>query len=293
VLEQNAPRAKLANRLSVVTDEENGSAVSRYIFHLSQTFFLERGVADSENFVDEENLRLEVRRNGKRQACVHAAAVSLRRSVDELLDLRKVHYLVESPRNLAPAHSENRAAEKNVLTACELRMKSGSNFEQRPDSAIDLGASVSRLRNARENLEQRALPRAISPDDSNDFAFANIEAHIAQRPECLERFSAAECPLPQCPRKRDDLFLKCAIRLPLERTRDAVRLREPLDANCGFAHTESAKRSLDATEEKRSAGKHYHGEDDGDDYHARSYRARSKHRPPASLEKCDGGIQSI
>jgi len=152
MLQQNAAVTKLPHRLRVMTDEEHCAPVSCDVFHFSETFFLERRVADREHFIDKKNFRLEMRRYRERQSCVHPRAVALGRRIDELLDLGKAHDLVEAAGNLRAAHSKNRTAQENVLASRELRMKSGSHFEQRSNTTIDLSAAMRRLCNARENF---------------------------------------------------------------------------------------------------------------------------------------------
>src|SRR5699024_7576027 len=115
---------------------------------------LEGGVSNSEHFVDEKNLRLEMRGDSEREAHVHAARVALDGSVDGLLDLGELDDRIELPRDLVLSHAEYRAREKNVLSSGKLGVKAGSNFEQRADSAIDISASAGRLSDAGKNLEK-------------------------------------------------------------------------------------------------------------------------------------------
>src|SRR5512141_2109159 len=115
MFQQDAPGTQLTNRLCVVAHKENRPAVAGNVFHFAETFLLERGVTDSEHFVNEQDLGLEMRRDSKREPGVHARAVPFRRSVDELLDLGEAHDLLEATGNLAAPHSEYRAAQIDVL----------------------------------------------------------------------------------------------------------------------------------------------------------------------------------
>ena len=90
--------AAVAQRLDdrqVVGDEEHGAALCGDLAHLAQAFLLEGGVADREDLVDEQDLRLEVRGDGEREPHVHPARVALDRRVEEALDLGEVDDLVE------------------------------------------------------------------------------------------------------------------------------------------------------------------------------------------------------
>ena len=93
--------AEPLDRLEVVADEEDRAALRAHVVHLAEALLLERGVADREHLVDEEDLGLEVRGDGEREAQVHAARVALHRRVDEPLDLGERDDLVELRDDLA------------------------------------------------------------------------------------------------------------------------------------------------------------------------------------------------
>ena len=95
-------RAEAAHRGHVVADEEDGAPRTRDLLHLPEALALEGDVADREHLVDEQDLRVEVRRDGEGQAHVHAARVALDRRVEELVDLGELDDLVELARDLAP-----------------------------------------------------------------------------------------------------------------------------------------------------------------------------------------------
>ena len=75
----------------------------RHVLHLAEALLLELRVADGEHLVDEQDLGLEVRRDGEREPHVHAARVALDGSVEELLDLGERDDLVELPLDLGAA----------------------------------------------------------------------------------------------------------------------------------------------------------------------------------------------
>src|SRR3954463_13904670 len=91
----------------VVTDEQHRQPLARDISHLAEAFLLKRDVADREDLVDDENLRLEMRRNRERKTDVHAARVALDRRVEERPDLGELDDLVELSNDLATRHAED------------------------------------------------------------------------------------------------------------------------------------------------------------------------------------------
>ena len=62
-------------------------------------------------------------------------------------------------------------------------MKTGANFEETTDAAADFRPAGGGLRDARKNLQQRRLARAVAANQAEDFAFANFQRNVFQRPE--------------------------------------------------------------------------------------------------------------
>ena len=155
----------------VVADKQHRAAVAaRDLVHLAEAFLLELGIADREHFVDDQDFRLQMRRDGEGEAHIHAGGIALDRRVEELLDLGKGDDLVEFPADLGAAHAEDRAVEIDVLAAGQFGMKAGADFQQARDAAAQGDAPGGRLGDAAEDLEQRALAGAVAADDAEDLA---------------------------------------------------------------------------------------------------------------------------
>ena len=107
---------------------------------------LELRVADGEHLVDEQDLRLEVGRDGEREPDVHAARVALDRCVDEPLDAGELDDVVEAPLDLPALHPEDRTVEVDVLAAGQLLVEARPDLEQAADATTDLGPSLGRRR---------------------------------------------------------------------------------------------------------------------------------------------------
>src|SRR6266566_1797602 len=97
--------AEAANLIELMGDEDDGATGAGNVPHLAQAFFLEIDVAYGENFVDEEDLRLEVGSDGEGQADVHSGRIMLHRRVDELFKLGEGDDFVELAADLALAHA--------------------------------------------------------------------------------------------------------------------------------------------------------------------------------------------
>src|SRR5262249_32366740 len=102
---------------------------------------------DGDHFVDDQDLRFEMRRDGKAKSNMHAAAIALHRSIKELLDIRKCNDLIELARDLGTSHPKNGAVEKDVFPAGQFGMEPCAHLEEARDPAPQDRASPRRLRN--------------------------------------------------------------------------------------------------------------------------------------------------
>jgi hypothetical protein len=100
--------------------------------HLAEAFLLERGVADGENFVDDEDVT-EVRGHGKREPHVHARGVAFHGRIEESAHARELDDLVEFPR-ISPSAFRDRAVQIRVSRPVSSRkpMPTSSRLATRP-----------------------------------------------------------------------------------------------------------------------------------------------------------------
>src|SRR2546430_13383382 len=87
-------------------DEDNGAAGAGDVAHSAEAFFLKVDVADGEDFVDEEDFRLEMGGNGESQADVHAGGVVLDGSVNEFFEFGEGDDFVELAGDFGFGHAE-------------------------------------------------------------------------------------------------------------------------------------------------------------------------------------------
>ena len=138
--------------------------------HLAEALALEGRVADREHLVDDQDLRLEVRGDGEREAELHAARVALDGRVDEPLDLRELDDLVELALDLPPLHAEDRAVEEDVLAPGQVGVEARADLEQRSGAAPHACLARRRVGDAREDLQERGLAGAVAADDPEHLA---------------------------------------------------------------------------------------------------------------------------
>src|SRR5580704_354919 len=112
-----------------MADKNNCTPTPGNVPHFAKALLLEGGIANSKNFIDQENFRLQMGCNCKSQAHLHSRAVMLEWSIYEFFNLGERHHLVKLAVHLTLAHAQDCAAKKRVLPAGEFRMKAGANLK--------------------------------------------------------------------------------------------------------------------------------------------------------------------
>jgi len=93
--------------------------------------------------------------------------------------------------DLASAHAEDRPVEEDVLPPGEVSVESGADLDQRGQPPLHRDLTAVRPEYPRQQLEHRALARAVGADDAHRFAPGHLEAHVAQCPQRIR--AAARC----------------------------------------------------------------------------------------------------
>ena len=143
-------------------------------------------------------------------------------------------------RAISRAHAQDRAVQVDVLAARQLGVKAGADLEQRAHAAVHLGAALGRLGDARQDLQQRALARAVAADDAQHLALVQLERHVAQRPDRRHRSAAANAralAAAQHAERRDQRGVDRLTHVAVVRTfADAVPLAKIVGANGDVTH---------------------------------------------------------
>src|SRR5205823_1270262 len=133
-----------------------------------EALLLKLRITNGQDFIHDEDLRIEMGCHCERQPHIHSARIPFHRRVEELVDLSEGDDFLEFASDLRPAHAEDCAVQEDVLASGQLRMKAGAYFEQARHTAPQTHAPFGWFGNPREHLKQRRLPRAIATDDSDD-----------------------------------------------------------------------------------------------------------------------------
>src|SRR5271155_5353540 len=113
-----------------MADEQDGSPAARDFTELAQAFFLELGVADGEDFINDENFRIEVRRHRESETDIHAAGVALHGGVEEFFNTGEIDDGVKALLDFPAGHAENGAIEEDVFAAVEFGVEAGPDFQK-------------------------------------------------------------------------------------------------------------------------------------------------------------------
>src|SRR5215467_10515705 len=173
--------------VQVMRDEDDRPTCPSQRAHSIKALLLEAQVADSQHFVQEQNLRLQMGNDRKPQSDVHSGGVPLDRYVDELPDLREVDNTLELSPDLASRHAQDRSIQVYVLPTGQLRMESRPHLDQRRRPPIDRDLPRRGRRDACQQLQYRALAGTIVANDPESLPALDLEAHLSQRPEFRRR----------------------------------------------------------------------------------------------------------
>ena len=158
----------------VMADEEHSTAFARNALHFSEALALKGCIPNCEDFIDQQDLRLQVGCHSESQTNVHAAAVAFHWSIQEFLDLGESDDFVELPADLCTRHSENGAIEKDVFPAGEFGVKAGPDFQQTRHPATNADATFRWLGNSAKDFQQSGFSRAVAANDAHNVALPDL-----------------------------------------------------------------------------------------------------------------------
>src|SRR6185436_12196347 len=104
--------------------------VGAYIFHLADAFHLEFKVANRQNFIHNKDLGFEMCCHRKSQSHHHSRGITLYRCVEEFCNTAEIYDLIHLGLDFSFRHPQDSAVQKNVFTAREIRMETGTYFQQ-------------------------------------------------------------------------------------------------------------------------------------------------------------------
>jgi hypothetical protein len=166
-----------------VTDEEHREPALAQPTQAADALLLKADVTDGQDLVDDEQIGIDRERHGEGQARHHAARVRLQGLLHEAADVGEGRDVGEARAHLLAGNAEDRPAEHHVLATRELRIEPRTQLEHRRHASVHRHAPAGRRQRSRHDLQQRALPRAVSPQHAERLAAPHLKAHVMQGPE--------------------------------------------------------------------------------------------------------------
>ena len=171
--------AELFGRVGAVGDEQQGDVVvSHELADLFQAFFPELFIAHGKGLIDDEDLRMDVRVDGKAQTGLHAAGIGADGLVDVLADVGELDDLGLQFADLLLREAQRGAPEVDVFPAGHFGLEAGGELQQRGDSAVDGDLPFRGETDAGDHFEDGGLAGAVAADERHGLAGHDLETHI-------------------------------------------------------------------------------------------------------------------
>ena len=116
-VEHHGPVAEVPDPFGAVANDHHGPAECSEVMHLLETLELECLVANGQNFIDQQHIRVEVGGHGKTKPSGHARGVVLDLEIYELLESGEVDDLFKDLFDLGLGETQYGAVEVDVLPA--------------------------------------------------------------------------------------------------------------------------------------------------------------------------------
>ena len=166
-----------------MTNEEDCSALALGdVFHLTYRFLLELGIADGEDFVNDEDFGFEEGSYGEAQTDCHTGGITLNRGVDIPFAAAEVNDLVQLGLDLCTAHAQDSSVHEDILPSRHLAMETCADFEEGADTAVGTDGTGGGACDAGEELEEGGFTGTVLADDAYDVALLDLEVDIPQGP---------------------------------------------------------------------------------------------------------------
>ena len=142
LVEPDDAGAELSDLRERVRNEDRGDARLHQLHHLQAALLAEGAVADGEDLVEHEDLRLHDAHDGEGHARAHAGRQVLVQGVLEVLQLGEFDDVLVLGLEEFAGIAQQRSAEINVLPDGQLPVEAGAELEQRGDALAALDAAA-------------------------------------------------------------------------------------------------------------------------------------------------------
>ena len=137
VFDKNGAVAELADIFHGMGDEDDGLVAVSQTGEVIVAFFLEGGVADGKNFVEEQDVTASANSDGKGEANLHTAGVVFEFLILEIFELGEFPNVVVHGVHFFVAKSKQCAIQINIFATGELGVETDAKFDKWDEIAID------------------------------------------------------------------------------------------------------------------------------------------------------------
>ena len=163
-LDQHRAVAEALDGRHVVGHEDDRLARGLELLELLEALVLERGVADREHLVDEQDVGVDLDRDREAEPHAHARRVVLELEVEELLELGEGDDLVEALARLLAREPEHDRVDEHVLARRQLGVEADAELDERRQPAVDLDRRPRRPRRCpARHFSSVLLPEPLRP----------------------------------------------------------------------------------------------------------------------------------
>ena len=155
------------------------------VFHLAYRFLLELRIANGEDFIHHQYLRLQERCHRKSQSHRHTRAIALNRGVDIPFAAGEIDDLIEFGLDLCAAHAQDSSVHEDILPSRHLAMEAGADFEQGAYASVGTDGTGGGACDAGEEFEEGGFTGTVLADDADDVALLDLEVDIAEGPDVV------------------------------------------------------------------------------------------------------------
>lgn len=145
-----------------------------------ETLVFKRRIPHREHLVNQQDIRLQMSRDGKPQPHFHAGGVGLHGGVEGVADIGEGDNFVEFGVGLFFREPEDGGVDVDVLATGEDGVEAGPEFDEGPEAAAPADGAAVGFDEAGDELEEGGFARPVGPDEPEALAPAELKGDVFQ-----------------------------------------------------------------------------------------------------------------
>ena len=192
-----------------VADKDGGGPVPDDLHHLCFALFPEGAVPDGQDFIQDQDIRLQQAGDGESQPAFHAGGKVIEKIVLELLKFCESDDLIVFFVHKLTGITEKGAPQECVFPHGQAAVKTAAELQQGGDGASADGIAFRGFHHAGKCFQQCAFSGAVGADDTQHISLFQREIDIPVRPEGFDVIGPFDLPenvfletdIPEIPRQ--------------------------------------------------------------------------------------------